>query len=211
MAPENLWGNAYGDLRDGIVTFHQWRKETHFALQALMIAAWAGVMGLLAQISIPMWPVPFTMQTFGVVLGAVLLGTRNGALAQVAYVGAGAFGMPWFQGFAGGWVALTGTTLGYLVAFPVAAVIIGLAVNAFRVRGYAGLVGVMAIGAAVILVLGWAWLAFGVGPYVGIGPYEAFIVGVLPFLLGDAAKVFIAAGLAIPFLPPAASASTKEA
>lgn len=199
MAPENLWEKTYSDLRGGVVTFHEWHRQTHLAMQALMIAAWAGVMGLLAQISIPFYPVPFTMQTFGVILGAVLLGTRNGALAQVAYVGAGAAGMPWFQGFAGGWAVLTGATLGYLLAFPVAAVIVGLAVNAFRVRGYFGLVGVMAVGAALILLGGWAWLAFG----LGLGMQEAFMVGVLPWLAGDAAKVFMAAGLAIPFLPPA--------
>ncbi len=207
MAPENLWEKTYTDLRGGVVTYHEWHKKTHFAMQALMIAAWAGVMGLLGQISIEQIPVPFTMQTFGVVLGAVLLGTRNGAIAQVAYVGAGAAGMPWFQGFAGGWATFTGFTLGYLLAFPVAAVIVGLAVNAFRVRGYFGLVGVMAIGAAMILVGGWAWLAFG----LGLGMQQAFIVGVLPFLLGDAAKVFMAAGLAIPFLPPAGRESQETA
>lgn len=221
MAPDNvlarIYGNlrsgavtvgdwnrrAYGGMRGGVVSFHDWHRQTSFAMQLIMILSWAGVMGLLAQISIPQIPVPFTMQTFGVVLGAVLLGTRNGALAQGVYVGAGVAGLPWFQGFAGGWAVFTGTTLGYLVAFPVAAVLVGLMVNGFRIRSFYGLVGVMTLGSAVILLLGWAWLAYGVGPLVHMGAYEAFKVGVLPFLIGDVAKVFIAAGIALPFLPPA--------
>ena len=203
MTPANTLAATYGDFRGGVETFHRVHRESNLAMQALMILTWAGVMGLLAQIYIPKLPVPFTMQTFGVVLGAVLLGTRNGTLAQVTYVGAGALGAPWFAHGLGGWTIFTGATLGYLVAFPLAALFIGYAVNALRIRSYFGLVGVMTVGSAMILLLGWSWLAYGLGPLVGLGAWEAFVAGVLPFLAGDIAKVFIAAAIAIPFLPPA--------
>jgi biotin transport system substrate-specific component len=202
MTGTNLWQRSYGNLRGGVETFHEVHRESNLAMQVFMILTWAGVMGLLAQIHIPRLPVPFTMQTFGVVLGAVLLGTRNGTLAQLTYVGAGAFGMPWFAQGLGGWSVFTGATLGYLIAFPLAALFIGWAVNTLRIRSYYGLVGVMTLGSAIILLLGWVWLAFGFGPLVGLGATDALFAGVLPFLAGDIAKVFLAAGLAIPFLPP---------
>lgn len=206
MAPEttNDW---YGTLRGGIEDFHDWRRETKVLHQFLMIASWVGVMALLAQLRIPLpWtPVPFTMQVFGVLLGAVLLGTRNGTIAQVAYVGIGTAGVPWFQGFAGGLHYLvTFGTGGYLLAFPVASLVVGLIVPRLARLTKPGLATAlvtllaMLAGVAIIYLGGWLWLV----TVLDMTMTAAFVAGVAGFIAFDLAKALLATMIALPFLPP---------
>ena len=77
-----------------------------------------------AQISIPIKPVPFTLQTMVVLLAGAFLGARNGAYSQVLYIFLGAIGLPVFAQTADGTMGLArliGPTGGYLLAFPIAA------------------------------------------------------------------------------------------
>jgi biotin transport system substrate-specific component len=92
------------------------------ALQAMLFAALTAVG---AQIEIPHSPVPYTMQTFFVLLAGAVLGPRVGALSMLAYLAAGALGMPVFSGFGFGLARLLGPTGGYLLAFPAAAFAVG--------------------------------------------------------------------------------------
>jgi len=81
-----------------------------------------------AQISIPIKPVPFTLQTMIVLLAGAFLGAKNGAYSQVLYIFLGAIGLPVFAQTADGTMGLArliGPTGGYLLAFPVAAYIVG--------------------------------------------------------------------------------------
>jgi biotin transport system substrate-specific component len=92
------------------------------AIQAVLFAALTAAG---AQIEIPHAPVPYTLQTFFVLLAGALLGPRVGALSMLAYLGAGALGMPVFSSFGFGVARLFGPTGGYLLAFPAAAFIVG--------------------------------------------------------------------------------------
>jgi len=81
-----------------------------------------------AQISIPIKPVPFTLQTMVVLLAGAFLGAKNGAYSQVLYIFLGAIGLPVFAQTADGTVGfarLIGPTGGYLLAFPIAAYLVG--------------------------------------------------------------------------------------
>ncbi|MFW6294034.1 MAG: biotin transporter BioY, partial [Spirochaetota bacterium] len=63
----------------------------------LLLAVLGGLaIGVLAQISVPMWPVPVTGQTLGVLAVAAALGPRRGTFAVLAYLAQGAAGMPVF-------------------------------------------------------------------------------------------------------------------
>src|SRR5215211_6026822 len=95
-------------------------------------ALMAAVTAVAAQIAIPIFPVPFTLQVFAVVLSGFLLGPRYGALAQVIYLLVGAIGVPVFAQFKGGLGVVLGPTGGYLVSYPIAAAVAGLATNAAR-------------------------------------------------------------------------------
>ena len=78
-----------------------------------------------AQIEIPNSPVPFTLQTLFVLLSGALLGPRLGTVSMLAYLGAGAAGLPVFSSFGFGVARLLGPTGGYLLAFPAAAFVAG--------------------------------------------------------------------------------------
>ncbi len=95
----------------------------------LWIAGFAAATAAGARLEIPHAPVPFTLQTFMVLLAGAFLGPRNGALSQLLYLGAGVLGLPVFSGGAFGLAVLLGPTGGYLLAFPAAAALAGYLVR----------------------------------------------------------------------------------
>ena len=159
------------------------------ARRALAVAAFALLTAIAARVSVPLLPVPITMQTLAVSLAGLLLGARLGALSQVTYLALGAAGLPVFaQGL--GLPTLLGPTGGFLLAFPAAAAFTGWGAARVRQDGVAGtalLALVTFAGTLVVFAGGWAQLVV-----LGMGPQQALQVGVLPFLAGDVIKVLLA-------------------
>ncbi len=120
--------------------------------QAFWIVVFVVLTALGARIEIPHQPVPYTLQTLFVLLAGALLGKRNGALSQIAYLGAGAVGLPVFASGDVGIAKLLGPTGGYLLAFPAAAFLVGWLVHVRR--GFAWTLLSMGIGLVVIFVSG---------------------------------------------------------
>ena len=144
-----------------------------------------------AQFSIHIGPIPITGQTFAVLLTGMLLGSRLGAAAVIAYLIEGALGLPFFAGGGAGLVRFFGPTAGYLVAFPAAAFIVGAFAEHGWDKRYETAVAAMAIGSAIIFLGGWAWYAI----LMNTPPVAAFQIAVLPFLLGDAIKIALGAAV----------------
>jgi len=144
-----------------------------------------------AQFAIHIGPIPITGQTFAVLLTGALLGSRLGAAAVIAYLIEGAIGLPFFAGGAAGIVRFFGPTGGYLVAFPAAAFVTGAFAEHGWDRRYASAVAAMAIGSALVFLGGWAWYAI----LTSTPPVAAFQVAVLPYLVGDAIKIALAAAV----------------
>lgn len=157
------------------------------------VVAVAGLTALAAQIRIPLWPVPITGQTFAVLLGGAALGWRAGGAAQLLYLAVGAAGLPVFTEAAGGIDVLVGPTAGYLLAFPVAAALVGRFAEQRHDRRFLSMAAAFVAGSAVIYLGGVAGLVTLVGYTIG----EALALGVFPFLIGDAIKA-AAAGIALP-------------
>ena len=152
-------------------------------------------LALLARIEIrlePFSPVPITGQTLGVLLIGALYGPWRGALCLLAYLGEGAAGLPVFAGGASGAAILVGPTGGYLIAFPVAAAIVGLLVQPLRgvLSGWRALPGLL-VGTVVIYLIGVPGLALS----TGMGLLTAIEKGMLPFIPGDLIKVVVAAAV----------------
>lgn len=149
----------------------------------------AGILGIAAgaQLSVPMVPVPMTMQSFFVVAVAGAAGARVGVAAAAGYVLAAAAGAPLLAGGAGGLAAVLGPTGGYLLAFPVAAGLAGWMTGVSGKMGRGRVMGGMLAGHAVILAVGTAWLA------ARIGTGAAVSAGLLPFLPGAVVKSALAA------------------
>ena len=164
-------------------------------------ALMAAVTAVAAQIAIPLQPVPFTFQVLAVILCGLLLGVRLGALAQAIYVLVGAIGVPVFSNFTGGLGHVLGPTGGYLISYPIAAAVAGLAANtvAMAPRGRALLIGFLwgCAGLAVIYVIGATWLAV----VSGFSPAQAIAAGILPFIGFDLIKVALATLVAVAAAP----------
>ena len=144
-----------------------------------------------AQFAIHIGPIPITGQTFAVLLTGMLLGSRLGAAAVIAYLIEGAIGLPFFAGGGAGLVRFLGPTAGYLVAFPAAAFIAGAFAEHGWDKRYLTAVAAMAIGSLVIFLGGWAWFAV----LTNTPPVAAFKLAVLPFLLGDVIKIGLGAAV----------------
>ena len=150
----------------------------------LVLCAWIAL-------PLPWTPVPVTGQTFGVMLAAVLLGSRRGALVLGLYLLEGLAGLPVFQPFGlPGPARLAGPTAGYLLAYPVAAFVTGWLVE--RVQAHRGaLAGALRLGSAlvagelVIFAGGCGWLAVA----LGMGWSRALAAGATPFLPGELIKM----------------------
>lgn len=154
-----------------------------------LVAAGAGVVGLAAQIAMPIpgSPVPLTGQTFAALLVGASLGWQRGATSMLLYLIAGVAGVPWFQGGTSG----APVSLGYVVGFVFAGALVGALASRGGDRTPLRTVGTMALGNLVIYAVGVPWLMAA----ASIDFSRAFAVGVVPFLLGDALKIALAAGL----------------
>jgi biotin transport system substrate-specific component len=159
--------------------------------QVALVVAFSLLMALSAQFVIPLpWtPVPITGQTFVVLLAGALLGSRLGALAMIAYLIEGASGLPFFRAGGGGltYLAVSPTT-GYLLSYPLAAFVTGLLAERGWDKRFTTAAVAMAMGSVLILLGGWAWLSLWFKT-----ASDAWRAGVLPFLLGDAIKIALAA------------------
>lgn len=150
------------------------------------------LIALSARISIliPGNPVPFTGQTFGVLLTAGALGFRRGLAASLLYVLIGIIGLPVFAEGKHGLAILLGPSGGYLVGFVLASAIVGRLAELGWDRNLIGGVGAMLLGSAAIYLVGVPWLAV---TYFG-GDLSAGITnGLLPYVLWDAVKLVLAA------------------
>ena len=156
-----------------------------------LIAAGTLIVALTAQIVIPTLPVPFTGQTLGVLAVGAALGFRRGAAALLLYLALGAAGLAVFAEGSSGVAKILGATGGYLVGFVVAAAIVGRLAELGWDRHIGGSLAAMAIGTAVIYAIGVPWLKVAAGI-----PWEAAVAGgMTKFLIWDAAKLAVAAGI----------------
>lgn len=155
---------------------------------AVLMIGGAGLTGLAAQVSIhtPLSPVPFTLQTLAVLVAGAALGTVRGALSMLLYLLAGGLGVPWFAGHTSGW---GGASFGYVVAFVIAAGVVGALAERRVDRRVVTMIALMVVGNLVIYAVGATWLAAD----LHLSASKAFTLGVRPFLVTDAVKVALAA------------------
>lgn len=156
----------------------------------VLVVAAAVLTGLAAQVSIPLpfTPVPISLQTFTVLLAGAALGPIRGGLGMVLYLVAGLAGVPWFSEQQSGWAF---ASFGYIIGFVVAATLVGALARRGADRTVLGAVWMMVLGNLVIYVVGVAWLA----NWLAIDLPTALEFGAWPFLIGDALKIALAAGL----------------
>jgi biotin transport system substrate-specific component len=173
-------------------------RVLRFGVLALVGSA---LLALAAKTQVPFWPVPLTMTTFAVFMIGAAYGSRLALATVLLYLAEGFAGIPVFAGPVAGPAYMMGPTAGFLWGYAVAAFLIGLAADHGWSRSTPKMALAFFAGDAVLFAMGFVWLAFFAtlsSGAVGLGASAAFTKGVLPFLLGDALKIALAA-----FLVPA--------
>jgi biotin transport system substrate-specific component len=161
-----------------------------------------------AQITVPMWPVPMTLQTLAVLSIGAAYGARLGAATLGLYALEGAIGLPFFAGGKSGIADakldyfLPASSMGYVVGFIIAAYVVGKLVESGWANTFFKSALATLAGAAVLYVPGLIWLAIwasttGVVPEGQTAIQAALNWGLYNFIPGDIVKAIIA-GLVVP-------------
>lgn len=160
-----------------------------------LVSLFAALTAIGAFVSIPLGPVPLTLQTLFVLVSGYVLGAKKAALAQLVYIALGLVGLPIFAGFSGGVQSVLKPSFGFLVGFVAGAYAVGIMSK--KAKGYLSYLAAGAVGTLVIYVFGLPYMAFILNYIMGSGlSLEKILqIGVIAFLPGDLIKLIIAAHL----------------
>ena len=165
---------------------------TRLATQILLAIAGSMLLAVSARTKVALGPVDLSLQTLVVMLIGAAYGWRLGVATVLLYLAQGAYGLPVFQSTPEKGIGLAymmGPTGGYLVGFVVLAAVAGWAADRGLDRNPFKLFGVLLAGEAMMIALGFGWLA------LLIGADKAWTFGVAPFIVPDLIKVALAASL----------------
>lgn len=156
-----------------------------------LVVGGAALTGLLAQVAIPLWPVPITGQTLAVLLVGSTLGASRGALSMLAYALVGVAGVPWFSDSGHGIAWLLGSSGGYIVGFILAAALTGWLAQRQWDRKFLHAAVTFLAGSGVVFLIGLPWLAV----VTGADLVQTLQWGLVPFIPGGIVKALVAAAL----------------
>lgn len=167
-------------LISNIVKIEAKEKETFKNI--LLVLGGVTFLSIMSQVLIPLpyTPVPISLGTFGVTLMALLYGRKLGTATILSYVAAGSLGAPIFAGGKAG--SLFSPTGGYILGYIVATIILGYLADRGVTKSYVKTILSLMLSSAIILTLGSLVLS------LFVPGKNAFMIGVLPFLPGDALK-----------------------
>lgn len=166
---------------------------THSRTRDLALeVAFAGLvaaMGLVPAFTPFGFPVPVTLQTLGVMIAGAVLGGRRGCISLLIFLGLVALGLPLLAGGRGGLGVFAGPSAGFLIAWPVAAYVIGALVYRLGApfRSVPGFLAIVAGGIVVMYAIGIPVVAWRAGLSL-----QAAATGSAVFLIGDSAKAVVA-------------------
>jgi biotin transport system substrate-specific component len=163
--------------------------------EAVLVAIGVTLIGLSAQVTfhLPNTPVPFTGQTFAVLLVGGAYGATRATVTLAGYLLVGGLGYGVFANHSSGWDVLkfSSATGGYLVGMLVAAAVVGWLADRGWDRNAVRSLPAMVLGNLLIYAFGFFWLQHA----LSLTANQAWHLGVRPFLPGDAVKILLAAGL----------------
>ena len=179
-----------------------WKPTQSLSLVRNIMLAIAGslLVALAAQITVPMWPVPMTLQTLAVLGVGAAYGSRLGAVTLALYAIEGALGLPFFAGGQAGLINPQGLILssgGFIIGFIVAAWLVGKLLEQGWHSSIVKTLLAALIGAAALYIPGLIWLAVWAAKTQNMGAGDAVQAaiswGFTPFWVGDVVKAIIAA------------------
>lgn len=167
-------------------------KRKYHLSSLVLVGAMAAIMCLISPImvSLPVSPVPISLGTLAVTFAVTLLGTKKGVITVCIYILLGLVGLPVYAGFMSGAGTLLGSTGGYIIGYLPFAAIYGFCSAKGKHRLLPSLMGLL-LGTLSCYVFGCLWLSF----HHALTFSETIVVGVLPYIPGDAIKAIIALAL----------------
>lgn len=207
-APVGTVGGATGDIRHGEAGYYMNQHEKHgLAARVLTThditfsAAGIALLAVSAWVTIPMGPVPFTLQTMALAFVVTSMTRRRALITVGGYLLIGAVGVPVFSGMRGGIAQIAGPTGGFLLGFLVGTLVAEaiLAGGRGSANGDANggtsrareIVAVFAL-LAISYLMGWAQLMV----VAKLGPVEAFGLACAPFIVPDVVKMLVGSQIA---------------
>lgn len=175
-------------------------RNRAFIYDLVLISVSAALITICSWISIPLGPVPFTLQTLGILAVMLTIGGRRGTIAILVYLALGAVGVPVFAGFKGGIMSFIGPTGGFLIGFVFGALVYWLLEKLFLKKLMTSPVKTWIFGMlgfvvfeVVMYIVGVIWFmtvyAAQTGP-VGLATVMSWCV--IPFIIPDIVKMVVA-------------------
>lgn len=161
------------------------KNNTQFITTTALMTALICILG---PMSIPIGPVPISLQNLAIYITIYVLGTKRGTIAYVIYLILGLCGLPVLAGYSGGVGKIVGPTGGYLIGFIPMALCMGILIKKHYKNVLLSIV-IMEVSTWIAYLLGTAWLAFSTHTSFG----TAFSLGVAPFIILDLIKMVISA------------------
>lgn len=165
-------------------------KNSSRTLAITETALMAAVLCILGPVSIPIGPIPISLQNMIIFLSLYVLGTKRGLAAYLIYFLLGTVGLPVFSGFSGGFQKVVGPTGGFLVGFFPMALIAGFFIDKWWEKPAVCAAG-MYLSKLASATLGTLWYAFSAGVSIG----TAVAATVVPFLVVDLIKIITVAAV----------------
>lgn len=156
----------------------------------VLTGMFTAILCVMAQIIIPIQPIPFTLSLFAIFLIGALLPPQYAFLSVFVYILLGAFGVPVFAGLKGGFAILFGKTGGYIMAYPFMSLITALFYKYFKKYKIAALVIGMLVSLIVCYLFGTLWFSI----ISGMDFITALTFCVVPYILFDIIKIILATG-----------------
>ncbi|SFQ94487.1 biotin transport system substrate-specific component [Poseidonocella sedimentorum] len=157
--------------------------------KAALVLGGSLLVAIAAQITVPFFPVPMTLQMLAVLVVGAALGFRLGSLALLAYVAEGLMGLPVFSKGGAGLAHLFGPSGGYITGFVLAAAVAGWVADRGWSQRLLTLIPGLALASIVLYIPGLLQLKVLSGADWG----QVWAWGAGPFLLGDSVKIVLAA------------------
>jgi biotin transport system substrate-specific component len=160
--------------------------RSNWLVQLFLVALGVAILTISSKLSVPLWPVPVTMQTLAIFLIGAVYGPALALSTVLVWLAGSAAGLPVLEGMKSGPAVFFGGTGGYLVGFPIAAWLAGWVTSRDKGRSWLTALVAFVLAEVVIMVLGFSWLSAIKDMNI------AWLYGVKPFIIGDALKIAIA-------------------
>lgn len=158
-------------------------------ISLLQVLVGSMFLALTAQIAVPLpfTPVPVSLQSFGVALLAITLGSRKAPLAVLAYLTQASMGLPVLAAGSVNPAWMFGPRAGFLIGFVVASYVVGRLLESRKSNHFIANWMILSLNEVIILAVGSLWLGY------FVGWENSIAMGFIPFIPGGLLKITVAA------------------